>query len=102
MPQQQSSKGNPASRRMMNARLKARRQACWARGERRKEQNRADNEMRAAHNRSLRAAGELTPHEAQRLRRRKHRDDLRAAGLLPPLGMTRTEWDKSRNGGGQS
>lgn len=32
----QSAKGNPATKRMMNANLKARRAASWARGERRK------------------------------------------------------------------
>jgi hypothetical protein len=40
-------KGNPAAHRMSNDRLKARRKACWARGQRRKDARRRAQE--AAH-----------------------------------------------------
>lgn len=45
-----ASKGNPASKRMMNPRLKEKRAASWARGERRKKEHRAANELRAQNN----------------------------------------------------
>jgi len=37
MSNQSSAKGNPASHRMSNPRRKARREACWARGQKRKQ-----------------------------------------------------------------
>lgn len=39
-------KGNPAAKRMGNARLKARRAESWARGQEKKAKNRAENEAR--------------------------------------------------------
>lgn len=39
-------KGNPASKRMQNPRLKARRAESWARGQAKKAKNRAENEAR--------------------------------------------------------
>lgn len=39
-----SAKGNPASKRMSNPRLKARRAECWARGEAKKKKNREEQE----------------------------------------------------------
>ena len=66
----------------------------WARGEARKVVNRAANEARAAANRVLRANGELTPHEAQKAKRKAVRDAAREAGWLPPIGVNRVEWKK--------
>ena len=84
---------------MGNPRLKERRKASWARGEQKKVQNRIVNERQAAANAALRAAGELTPHEVKKAKRREARDQLRAAGLLPPIGTTRKVWaaTKGRN-----
>ncbi len=50
MPQNSGAKGNPASKRMMNAKRKERRAKSWARGERRKNERRRDNEARAKAN----------------------------------------------------
>jgi len=69
--------------------------ASWARGEARKKVNRAANETRAAANRLLRANGELTPHEAQRAKRKAIRDAAREAGTLAPIGMTTVEFNKA-------
>lgn len=63
MANQNSAKGNPASKRMSNPAKKALRQACWARGEKRKKLRVAKQEKQAAHNRALRADGEPTPWE---------------------------------------
>ena len=93
------SKGNPAGTRMSNPRLKARRQECWARGCARKAANRAANEARAAANILLREAGQLTPHELQKQKRRRIRDTAREAGLLPPIGTTRTQWNLNKKAG---
>lgn len=45
-----ASKGNGAAKRMMNPKLKEKRQRSWARGEARKKRNREANEARAAAN----------------------------------------------------
>jgi hypothetical protein len=84
---------------MTNERLKARRAASWARGQKRKEVNKSANEQRARANAALRAAGQLTPHEEKKAKRREARDALRAAGLLPPIGLTRKAWmDEKKRG----
>lgn len=84
-----SNKGNPASKRMTNANLKARRARSWARGLKRKAERVKAQEERAAANRQRREAGEDTPWQAackERARRRaedprvnKRREELRAA-----------------------
>ena len=91
-----SSKGNPASHRMSNPNLKARRARLWAAQEKRKDARRKAQAEREQRNRELRAAGLPTPHEAKKIARRARRDALRAAGLLPPIGTTRREWDAQR------
>lgn len=78
-----SAKGNPASHRMSNMNLKARRQRCWNNGQARKERNRKLNQMRAAENRILRENGLRTPHEEKKLMRKIKRDRMREAGLIP-------------------
>lgn len=60
---QQKIKGNPASKRMSNAHLAIRRERSWARGQKKKERNRADNKARQVANDNLRAQGQLTPWE---------------------------------------
>lgn len=55
MPGSQSSKGNPATKRMGNPRRKARRAECWARGEARKQRRREENEARHQANLARRA-----------------------------------------------
>jgi hypothetical protein len=91
-----SAKGNPASHRMGNDKLKARRARSWARGQVRKAENRKANEQRAADNRKLREQGLPTPHEVQRAKRRAKRDEMRAAGLLPPIGTSRAAWEAEK------
>ncbi len=63
MAGQNSNKGNPASKRMSNPRLKARRAECWKRGEARKASRRAAQEVRHQANVEARWAGSLSPHE---------------------------------------
>lgn len=87
-------KGNPASKRMGNDKLKARRVSSWVRGQQRKEQNRRENAAAAARNRELREQGLPTPWEARKLARKARRDRMRAEGLLPPIGMTRQQWEQ--------
>lgn len=96
MPNRNSNKGNPASHRMSNPNLKARRARNWAAQEKRKAERRAENEARAARNRELRAQGIPTPHELKQERRRIERDLLRAVGLLPPIGTTREQWEAQK------
>jgi len=62
--------------------------------EARKMRNRAANEAAAERNRELRAAGELTPFEAQKAARRARRDEARARGELPPIGTPREQWKR--------
>jgi hypothetical protein len=99
-----SAKGNPASHRMSNKNLQAKRQRCWNNGQRRKDLNRAENLKRAERNKGIRALGTLdkrtelalgqgsdpsawgmylTPHEAQRLQRKLRRAVLKNRGLVP-------------------
>ena len=66
-------KGNPASHRMSNANLKARRARSWARAQVKKARNRAANDERAAINKQCRAQGIPTPAEVRRAERRERR-----------------------------
>lgn len=71
----QSAKGNPASHRMSNPHLKARRERCWAAGQARKAARRKTQEAAAARNKRLRADGKPTPWEVakqERFARRHH------------------------------
>lgn len=87
--------GNPAHTRMMNPKLKARRQESWNRAQIKKRINAQENEARHKANIILRAEGKLTPHEAQKAKRKAQRDALREQGLLPPIGMSRSEWERT-------
>ncbi len=58
-----SQKGNPASKRMGNANLKARRAVSWRRGKLKKAARIEEQKMREAANRKRRAEGLLTPWE---------------------------------------
>lgn len=69
----QSSKGNPASHRMSNPNLKARRARSWLAGERRKEARRKAQAEREARNKELREAGKPTPWEAAKAARKARR-----------------------------
>lgn len=91
-----SGKGNPATHRMGNASLKARRARSWARAQVKKAKNRAENEQRAVNNRALREQGLPTPHEAKKAARKAKRDAMRAAGLLPPIGTPRKIWEQQK------
>lgn len=75
MPQQQKQKGNPASKRMTNANLKARRTASWNRRQKQKEVNRKAQEGREAVNRVNRAEGIPTPWEVARAERARIRGE---------------------------
>lgn len=80
MANTKSGKGNPASHRMSNANLKARRQRSWAAGQKRKEARRAAQKARERANAELRAQGLPTPWErAQRARLVRRRDAREAA-----------------------
>jgi hypothetical protein len=92
----QGGKGNPASHRMSNPKRKARRERSWARAQVKKAKNRAENEKRAADNRTLREQGLPAPHEAKQIKRREKRDALRAAGQLPPIGVSRKVWESQK------
>ena len=69
MAAQQGSKGNPASHRMGNKNLIARRERCWRNGQKRKEARRAEASRRQGANIDRRAKGELTPWEQAKLHR---------------------------------
>lgn len=71
--QQNNSKGNGASKRMSNPRRKARREACWSRGQKRKEARRIAAEDAALRNSNARANGELTPWEKAKAARAARR-----------------------------
>ena len=89
----QSKRGK--GKRMGDPKRKADCAASWARGQARKRANTAANEARAAANKVLRAAGELTPFEAQKAKRRAVRDAARKAGTLAPIGMTQVEFKRN-------
>jgi len=74
MANQSSAKGNPASTRMGNEKLKARRQRSWAKRQKEKELNRNRQREAEARNAVLRAKGEPTPWEVAKAARyaRRH------------------------------
>lgn len=78
MASNKSAKGNPASHRMSNANLKARRQRSWKNGEERKVERRAEQQANAKRNDLTRRMGELTPWEKAGAIR-KHRRSLASA-----------------------
>lgn len=94
--QQQKIKGNPASKRMVNAKLKARRAASWAKdrdpetGVKLKHlRNREQQAVREKANERLRAQGLPKPWEvslAQRVQRRAELRDARAGKPKPKRG----------------
>lgn len=107
--------GNPASKRMSNPSLKARRQRSWNKAQVEKPRRNLENKARAARNAEIRDKGSLehriacafrtdehdpgawlTPHELQTERRRRYRDVLRDVGELPPIGTTRAAWEKTK------
>lgn len=59
-----SAKGNPASKRMSNPKLKAKFARCWENGQRRKKARREAAALAEQRNRELIEAGELTPWQA--------------------------------------
>jgi len=82
-----SNKGNPASKRMTNANLKARRARCWARGLKRKAERVKAQEERAAANRRRREEGLPTPWEiACELRADRRDQDPRVIKRREELG----------------
>lgn len=66
-------KGNPASKRMSNANLKARRARSWLAGQRRKAARVKAQKQREAANKELREAGLRTPWEEAKARRFERR-----------------------------
>lgn len=64
--QNQSAKGNPASKRMQNANLKARRARSWAKNQRAKAIRIAEAQAAFEANEAFRAIGEPTPYELRR------------------------------------
>lgn len=76
---QQKIKGNPASKRMSNAHLAIRRERSWARGEKKKERNRAENNAQRVANDALRAQGLPTPWEVACAKRAEKRKELQNA-----------------------
>lgn len=77
MATQSKSKGNPASKRMTNEKRKARRHACWLRGQDRKRKRREANEDAHKRNQHRRASGELTPWERAKTARAERRAEVR-------------------------
>jgi hypothetical protein len=76
---QQKSKGNPASKRMMNSALKTRRSQSWQRGQERKAERVKAQAKRERKNRDRRALGQPTPWEKSRITRAWRRStNLRA------------------------
>ena len=73
MAKQQGGKGNPASKRMSNARLKVKRARSWSQGQDRKKASRKANDLREQRNRDLRANGRLTAWEEAQAKRRQER-----------------------------
>jgi hypothetical protein len=79
MSNQNSSKGNPAHKRMSNPAKKAVRQNSWNRCQKRKAARREAQAQREAANRRLRAEGLPTPWEAARAARKARRAAEREA-----------------------
>jgi hypothetical protein len=76
-----SAKGNPASHRMSNGALKARRERSWKRSQVRKKARIDAQASRQAANKKHRAEGTPTPWQAAKAKRREARQPLRAAFL---------------------
>lgn len=68
-----SAKGNPASHRMSNKNLQAKRERSWKNGQKRKEERKEEQRQREQRNKQLRAGGQLTPWEQSKARRREMR-----------------------------
>jgi hypothetical protein len=68
-----SAKGNPASHRMSNTNLKARRAASWKTGQKRKEERKAEAINAERRNRQTKLSGGLTPWELAKQKRRLKR-----------------------------
>ena len=68
MPDNKASKGNPASKRMMNEKLKAKRKRSWTRCQEKKAKRREEQQKREAKNRLLREQGLPTPWEETKKR----------------------------------
>lgn len=64
-------KGNPASKRMQNANLKARRARSWAKNNRAKAIRIAEAKAAFEANEAYRRRGEPTPYEARRIAQRE-------------------------------
>ena len=79
MSNQQSAKGNPASKRMSNVARQNRRQNSWNRCQKKKEAKRAAVAEREAANRARRAEGTPTPWEAAKAARKARRAEERKA-----------------------
>lgn len=73
MAGEQRQKGNPASKRMINAELKARRARSWAAGKKRRDAHRKAQEERHQHNLELKAQGLPTPWEQAKAKAREKR-----------------------------
>lgn len=84
MAQASSSKGNPASKRMSNKNLKARREASWLRGQKRKAARIKAQKAREERNKELRAAGLPTPWEMAQARIAWRRERKETGILVPP------------------
>lgn len=76
-----SAKGNPATHRMSNPKRKARREACWARGQKRKQERQKATEAAAKRNAELHYTETLTPWELAKLKRYAKRDAKRQVWL---------------------
>jgi hypothetical protein len=79
MAGQSSNKGNPASHRMSNSKIKERRARSWLHGENRKTANRKLQETRERKNKELRAAGKPTAWQMAKQARFAKRHPLAAS-----------------------
>jgi hypothetical protein len=89
MAQQSGGKGNPASHRMSNTNLAAKRKRSWERGEKRKKRNREANEARAKANAEALAALGGKQQTYERVTERDVRDPK--TGLMVTKTFTRTK-----------
>lgn len=69
-----SAKGNPASHRMSNPRLKEKFARCWRNGQKRKAERQARALAAQRRNAELRESGELTPWEQAKAARKARRN----------------------------
>lgn len=82
MANQNSAKGNPASKRMTNPKRKAKRERSWKKRQEVKAKNIAANERRRKANDDLRKVGQLTPYQERRLAQRDEYELTKAAKKL--------------------